>query len=49
LILKIRGIDTRGVAWDNPLGGVSREPQGHTTNDPSRGALGGEHPIGPPC
>jgi len=27
---------------------VSREPEGHTRNDPSRGARGEEHPIGAP-
>jgi len=31
-----------------PLGRVSREPEGHTRNDRSRGACGDEHPIGPP-
>ena len=34
--------------WDSPLGRVFREPEGHTRNDPSRGARGEEHPIGPP-
>jgi len=37
-----------GVAWDSPLGRVSREPEGHTRNDLSRAARGEEHPIGPP-
>jgi len=41
-------LDTGGVAWDSPLGRVSREPEGPTRNDPSRGARGEEHPIGPP-
>ena len=31
-----------------PLGRVSRDPEGHTRNDPSRGAWGDEHPIGSP-
>ena len=27
---------------------MAREPEGHTGNDPTRGARGDEHPIGPP-
>jgi len=42
------GKNPRGVACDTPLGRVAREPEGHTRNDPSRGARGDEHPIGPP-
>jgi len=31
-----------------PLGWVASEPEGHTRNDPSRGARRDKHPIGPP-
>ena len=42
-----RNTPRKGVAWSTPLGRVSREPEGHTRNDPSRAAQGDEHPIGP--
>jgi len=37
----------RGVACDAPLERVSREPDGHTRNDPSGDVWGDEHPVGP--